>query len=73
MRRRYLDTVVWGLVGGLTFLVAIQGFELASGTRLTLLVKFGVAAVVTVAAALLAHAVRRRQRRKRTDLNDRPE
>ena len=37
------DAVVWGLVGGLSFLVLLTGYELATGFRASLVAKFGVA------------------------------
>jgi len=46
-----LDAVVWGLVGGLSFLVILTGYELATGFRASLVTKFGVAVLVTVGAA----------------------
>jgi hypothetical protein len=47
-------SALWGLVGGLAFLVLVQGYELIAGVGVTALVKGAVALVVagaTVAAA----------------------
>ena len=60
------DALVWGLVGGLSFLVLLSGYELASGYRASLVVKFGVALLVTLVAsagsALIASRMRGRRR-----------
>ncbi len=48
-RRRAI--VVWGLVGGLSFVVLVQGYELWAGTGVDALVKLGVALVVSGLAA----------------------
>ncbi|MDG5778142.1 hypothetical protein VB773_04700 [Haloarculaceae archaeon H-GB2-1] len=63
-RKRIL---LWGAIGGLAFLVLVQGFELVSGQRVDWLVKFGVAAVVAVGAA----AVSRVTHRQLPDANER--
>jgi len=60
------DSAVWGLVGGLAFLVAVQGFELATTQRIDFALKFAVAAIVTVVAGALVHAVRRHRRQPRS-------
>lgn len=54
--RRY---VLWGVIGGLSFLVLLQGYELFSGFRTPLAVKVGVAAGVTGLATLLTAALGR--------------
>ena len=61
------DVVVWGLVGGLSFLVLLTGYELATGWRASWLVKFGVAALVTVAATAASALVERRLRGRRRE------
>ena len=57
-RRQTLDSLVWGLVGGLAFLVLVQGYGLLGGQGFGVAVTVGVAvavtAVVTVATRLLA-------------------
>jgi len=52
------DSLLWGVVGGLSFLVLLQGYELVSGTRVTVAVKAGVALIVVAGATLLSYAVR---------------
>lgn len=55
-------SALWGVIGGLSFLVLVQGYELAAGTRVGVALKAGVALVVAAAAALLTHFVRPRLR-----------
>ena len=45
--------LLWGLIGGLTFLVLLQGYELLFDERVKVSVKVGVALVVAVASAVL--------------------
>ncbi|MFB6185146.1 MAG: hypothetical protein ABEI96_11375 [Haloarculaceae archaeon] len=52
--------VLWGLGGGLAFLVFLQAFELAAGQRIDWGLKLGVAAVVAVGAAAVAGRTHRR-------------
>jgi hypothetical protein len=56
------DVVVWGLVGGLSFLVLLTGYELATGFRARLEVKAGVAVLVTVGATVASAALATRLR-----------
>jgi len=51
------ESVLWGVVGALAFLVLIQGYELLGDAGVTLLVKAGVALLVAVVAGLTAHVV----------------
>jgi hypothetical protein len=60
MDPRLRDSLVWGAVGGLAFLVLIQGYELWAGRGVDALVKVGVAALVAVVAGGLNRALRRR-------------
>lgn len=60
MDPRTKSSVLWGLVGGLAFLVLLQGYELFAGTLVDLGVKFGVAALVAVGATVLSYVVRPR-------------
>mgnify|MGYP007065673602 CR=1 FL=1 len=64
--RSTLDATVWGLVGGLSFLVLFTGYELATGFRSSPLVKFGVAlfvaAVAALASAMIASRLRENER-----------
>ncbi|HKJ59583.1 MAG TPA: hypothetical protein VKA37_10145 [Halobacteriales archaeon] len=66
LNRPTLDAVAWGFVGGLSFLVLLTGYELATDFRASLAVKFGVALVVTVlaaaASALIASRLRENER-----------
>lgn len=51
MRRR--AAAVWGAIGGLSFLVLLQAYELLTGMRVALTVKFGMAILVTLIATVL--------------------
>jgi hypothetical protein len=53
-------SLLWAAIGGLAFLVLIQGFEIWSGQRVSFLVKFAVAAVVAVAAGATTYLLRGR-------------
>jgi uncharacterized membrane protein len=44
-------SLLWGVIGALTFLVGIQAFRLLTGEGATLLVAVGVALLVGVTAA----------------------
>ena len=64
-REPVLDPVVassllWGVIGGLAFLVLVQGYELLVGPGVSAAVTFGVAVVVTAVSAVSAHLVRGR-------------
>ena len=61
------DAVVWGLVGGLSFLVLLTGYELATGWRASWLVKLGVALLVTVVATVASALIERRLRGRRRE------
>jgi hypothetical protein len=52
---RTKSSLLWGLVGALAFLVLVQGYDLLFGLGVGLAARFGVAAVVGVAAASLTH------------------
>jgi len=52
--------LVWGVVGGLAFLVLLQGYELLAGVRVSPTVKVGVALAVGAAATATTYAVRGR-------------
>jgi len=54
------SSLLWGVVGALSYLVLLQGYELVGGARIDLLVKFGVAIPVAVGAAVVAYAYQRR-------------
>jgi hypothetical protein len=51
VRPRVKASVLWGLIGLLAFLVALQGYELVTGYRYALAVKVATALVVGVGAA----------------------
>ena len=57
MDPRTKSSVLWGLVGGLSFLVLLQGYELFAGTPADLGVKFGVAVLVAAGATVVSYAV----------------
>ncbi|WP_135664560.1 hypothetical protein [Halorhabdus rudnickae] len=57
--------ILWGLVGGFSFLVLLQGYELLTTERVNPFVKGTIAVLVTVGAAILVkfgrpYLVRRR-------------
>ena len=60
MDARQKDSLLWGAVGGLAFLVLVQGYELLAKQGVALAVKAGVAVVVLAVTALVAHALRQR-------------
>jgi len=51
---RWREALVWGLVGGLSFLVLLQGYELLTPAGVDPLVKGGVALAVTGVGTVLA-------------------
>jgi len=53
-------SLLWGVVGGLAFLVLVQGYELVGDEPVSLGVKFGVAVAVAIGAALLTYVARAR-------------
>jgi putative flippase GtrA len=53
-------SLLWGLVGGLAFLVLVQGYELLTDIAVSAPVKAGVALVVAASAATLTHFARPR-------------
>jgi len=54
MDRRRKASLLWGLVGALSYLVLLQGYELVTVERVDLGVKFGVAVVVFVGASVVS-------------------
>ena len=56
------EAVLWGLVGGLLFLVLLTGYELASGWRAPIAPKFGLAVLVGVVVAGLSAGIATRLR-----------
>jgi hypothetical protein len=55
--RRLQSAILWGLVGGFSFLVLAQGYRLVTGRGPRLLALLGVAVVVTAVAAGLSYAL----------------
>ncbi|PSP86172.1 hypothetical protein BRC83_01970 [Halobacteriales archaeon QS_1_68_17] len=53
-------SLLWGVVGVLSFLVLAQGYELLTGTGIDLAVKAGTAAVVGFLAAAATYLAGRR-------------
>ena len=51
-------SLLWGLVGALSFLVLVQGYHLLTGTFVGVAVMVGVAAVVFLASSLATHLLR---------------
>jgi len=66
MDRRRKASLLWGLVGALSYLVLLQGYELVTVERVDPGVKFAVAVVVFAGASLVsAWWMDRIQRRSR--------
>ena len=61
------DTLVWGLVGGLSFLVLLQGYELLTPATVDLSVKAGMTVVVTVTSTATIYIMRRRMAARADD------
>ncbi len=51
MQRR--TAIVWGAIGGLSFLVILQAYELLTGIRVSITAKFGIAILATLTATVL--------------------
>jgi len=58
MDPRIKETLLWGVVGALSFLVLVQGYELLTDASVTVGVKAGVALLVGGGAALVTHLAR---------------
>lgn len=50
MNHETRTAILWGVIGGLAFLVLLQGYELLADRRVDWLAKFGVAVLVGIAA-----------------------
>jgi hypothetical protein len=59
MRPRLRESLLWGAVGAMAFLVLVQGYELFADPGVGLPAKFGVALVVGALATGLTYATRR--------------
>jgi len=57
---RVASSALWGVVGGLSFLVLVQGYELLADAGVSIAAKFVVAAVVAVVAGVSTHLARGR-------------
>ncbi len=60
MDPRHKASALWGVIGGLSFLVLVQGYELAVATRVGVAPKAGVTLAVAAVAAVLTHVARPR-------------
>jgi hypothetical protein len=60
MRPRDRAAILWGVVGALSFLVAIQGYELLTDTGVDAFVKVAVALVVGVVATVATRSLQGR-------------
>ncbi|WP_225335899.1 hypothetical protein [Halomicrobium urmianum] len=60
MERRTKDSLLWGLVGALSFLVLVQGYQLLTEATVSVWAMFGVALAVGAGATGLVHVVRPR-------------
>lgn len=56
MRPRIEASLLWGLIGAMSFLVLAQGYELIGRLAVSFVTKLGVALLVAVAVASLAYA-----------------
>ncbi|PSP44778.1 hypothetical protein BRC68_01590 [Halobacteriales archaeon QH_6_64_20] len=57
MRPRTKASLLWGIVGTMSFLVLVQGYELVGDPGTGFGVKLGVALLVGAATTLLAYAI----------------
>ena len=55
MHSRTRASLLWGVVGALSFLVLVQGYELLAAEPVTLGAKAGVALAVAAGASLLTY------------------
>jgi|GEM_PF-1508527 len=62
MRRSTLDTLAWGAVGALAFLVLAQAYRLFADGGVGFFPLLGVAVVVFAASSLVAHVAATRLR-----------
>lgn len=64
MKRESKSSLLWGLIGGLSFLVLIQAYHILTGEFVGISVMGGVAVVVFALSAISAHLLRPRIRRR---------
>lgn len=55
MNPRVKEAILWGVIGLLSFLVLLQGYELLQDVRVDLTVKAGMALVVFVATTVITY------------------
>jgi hypothetical protein len=55
-------SLLWGLVGALSFLVLVQGYQIVAGEFVGFTILIGVTAAVGVASAAATHVLRPRVR-----------
>ncbi|EMA19904.1 hypothetical protein [Haloarcula argentinensis] len=60
MDPRTKASLLWGVVGGLAFLVLIQGYELLAGVPVSIPAKAGVAVAVGVGTTLASYRMQPR-------------
>ncbi|WP_226011610.1 hypothetical protein [Halomicrobium salinisoli] len=60
MDPRTKDSLLWGLVGTLSFLVLVQGYQLLTEATVNVWAMFGVALAVGAGATGLTHVARAR-------------
>ncbi|MFB6222078.1 MAG: hypothetical protein ABEH86_00180 [Haloarcula sp.] len=60
MEPRTKASLLWGIVGGLAFLVLAQGYELLAGTPVSLSAKAGVALAVAAGTTLMSYRMQPR-------------
>jgi len=60
MNPRTKGSLLWGVVGGLAFLVLVQGYELLAGIPVSIPAKAGVAVVVGIGATLASYRLQPR-------------
>jgi len=60
MKPRTKASLLWGVVGGLAFLVLVQGYELLAGDPISVAAKVGVALAVAAGTTLATYATQPR-------------
>ncbi|WP_324756013.1 hypothetical protein [Haloarcula montana] len=60
MDRTTKSSLLWGVVGALSFLVLVQGYELLAARSIAATIKVGVALAVGAGATALTHTARGR-------------
>jgi hypothetical protein len=52
------SSLLWGAISGLSFLVMLQGYELLTDQRVSIIIKFGTAFGLTATTAASAYVTR---------------